>query len=88
MNSDVTLPANAYMHFNHSFGFESTTPSATTRYDGGVLEYSTNSGTSWTDAGSLITHNGYNGTLGPVIPWVLYRPFRLTAAAISPAGWI
>jgi len=63
MNSDVTLPANAYMHFNHSFGFESTWPTGSTKYDGGILEYSTNGGSLWTDAGSLITHNGYNGTL-------------------------
>ena len=63
MNSNVTLPAKAFMHFNHSFGFQSSYPSPTTRYDGGILEYSTNSGTSWTNAGALITHNGYNGTL-------------------------
>jgi uncharacterized repeat protein (TIGR01451 family) len=29
-------------------------------YDGGVLEYSANGG-AWTDAGSLFTHNGYDG---------------------------
>ncbi len=62
MNSDVTLPSNAYLHFAHSFGFESSSTGATL-YDGGVLEYSTNSGGSWTDAGALITDNGYNGTI-------------------------
>jgi Zn-dependent metalloprotease len=49
MASSVTLPANAQLWFNHSFGFE-TSPSGSTFYDGGVLEYSTNSGGSWTDA--------------------------------------
>ncbi|MFQ5812711.1 MAG: M4 family metallopeptidase [Anaerolineae bacterium] len=63
MNRNVQLPAGAYLHFNHSFGFESSTPSGTNRYDGGILEYSTNGGSSWTNAGSLITHNGYNGTI-------------------------
>ncbi len=53
----VALPAGqtAYLHFQHVYDFESN-------YDGGVLEYSANGGP-WTDAGSLITHNGYNGTL-------------------------
>ncbi len=62
MNSDVTLPSNAYLHFNHSFGFESNS-AGTIFYDGGVLEYSTTGGSSWTDAGSLISHNNYNGTI-------------------------
>jgi len=62
MNHDVTLPANASMHFNHSFGFESNTD-GTSRSDGGVLEYSVNGGSSWVNAGSLFTFNGYNGTL-------------------------
>jgi hypothetical protein len=57
MNSSVTLPANAYLHFNHSFGFESN-PTGSTRYDGGILEYSVNNGSSWTNAGLLFTHNG------------------------------
>lgn len=68
MNSDVMLPANAYLHFNHAFGFESSTPSGTTKYDGGILEYSLNGGSSWNNAGSLITHNGYNGTLEATNP--------------------
>ncbi len=69
MNSDVMLPANAYMHFNHSFGFESSVPSGSSRYDGSLLEYSTNGGSSWNNAGSLITHNGYNGTLEATNPF-------------------
>ena len=68
MNSSVTLPANAYLHFNHAFGFESSTPSGTFRYDGGIVEYSTNGGSSWNNAGALFTHNGYNGTLEATNP--------------------
>jgi hypothetical protein len=68
MNSNVLLPANAYLHFSHAFGFESSTPSATFKYDGGILEYSTNSGNTWQNAGSLFTHNGYNGTLEATNP--------------------
>ena len=63
MNGGVTLPANAYMHFNQSFGFSSSLPTGLSRFDGGILEYSTNSGSTWANAGSLFTHNGYNGTL-------------------------
>ncbi len=33
-------------------------------WDGGVVEISTNGGTTWTDLGSSITQNGYTGTLG------------------------
>jgi hypothetical protein len=58
MTSDVTLPSNAYLHFNHAYFFEPDS------YDGGVLEYSINgAGGPWNDAGSLFTHNGYNGTI-------------------------
>jgi len=57
---NVTLPANAYLHFKHDWAFEDGT---FTRYDGGVVEYSTNSGSSWSDAGPLFTENGYNGTI-------------------------
>ena len=68
MNSDVPLPADAYLHFNHAFGFESTVPLGFTRYDGGILEYSTNGGVTWSNAGGLFTHNGYNSTLEPSNP--------------------
>mgnify|MGYP001103618194 CR=1 FL=1 len=58
MTTDVALPAGsaAYMHFNHAHIFEYD-------YDGGVVEYSTDGGASWTDAGSLFDYNGYNGTI-------------------------
>jgi bacillolysin len=65
MNQSVTLPANAFMHFDHAYGFEDdqngTSPSG--MYDGGVIEYSTDGGSTWDDAGPLIINNGYNGTI-------------------------
>ena len=48
-----TLPPNAWMQFNHSHGFENFF--GLSYYDGGVVEYSTNGGTSWIDGGALIT---------------------------------
>ncbi len=57
MTSDVTLPSDAYMHFNHAYRFDNG------EWDGGVVEYSTDSGSNWNDAGSLFTDNGYNGTI-------------------------
>jgi bacillolysin len=59
MTSNVSIPTGraVYLRFEHAFGFEDG-------YDGGVLEYSTNSGGTWQDANGLgFTHNGYNGTL-------------------------
>ena len=59
MTSDVSIPISktVYLHFKHAFGFHDS-------YDGGILEYSTNSGSTWQDANGLgFTHNGYNGTL-------------------------
>lgn len=56
MTSSVALPANAFLHFKHAYGFEDHNG---TYYDGGLLEYSTNGGTTWTDAELLFTHNGY-----------------------------
>lgn len=60
MTSDVAIPANAFMHFRHDYAFEDFEG---TNYDGGVIEYSTNGGTTWLDAGSLIEANGYNGVI-------------------------
>ena len=56
-----TVPNNAYLHFAHAFGFESFGDPY--YFDGGVLEYSTNAGSTWLDAGSLIDFNGYKGTI-------------------------
>lgn len=60
MNMDVTLPPGSqpYLRFDHAFGFEDP------NYDGGVLEYSTNGGGSWMDAGGLHdSGKGYGGTI-------------------------
>ena len=56
MTSDVTLPANAYLHFYHDWNFEYS-------FDGGVVEYSLNGGNTWNDAQTLFSNNGYNGTI-------------------------
>ncbi|MEP0807183.1 MAG: M4 family metallopeptidase, partial [Chloroflexota bacterium] len=53
------VPANAFLHFAHAYDFETTS----VYWDGGVLEYSINNGSTWVDAGSLMTHNGYRGTI-------------------------
>lgn len=55
------LPANAKLQFHHSHSFESDSDGF---YDGGVVEYSTNSGSSWLDAASLFSAGAtYRGTL-------------------------
>jgi hypothetical protein len=47
-----------YLHFNHAYNFHAGS------YDGGVLEYSTNGGSTWTDAiGLLESGRDYNGTV-------------------------
>ena len=62
MNSSVAIPAGltTYLRFNHAYGFDDDAGHA---YDGGILEYSINNGTSWSDLGPLLTDGGYNGTL-------------------------
>ena len=40
-----------------------TSSSGTYTYDGGIVEVSTNGGSTWTSAGPLFTDNGYNGTI-------------------------
>lgn len=60
MASSVAVPPGAYLHFRHSYDFEADQGNT---YDGGVLEYSTNGGQSWQDAGPLISANGYTGVI-------------------------
>ena len=55
------IPNDAYLHFSHAFDFESFGDPY--YFDGGVLEYSANGGSTWLDAGSLINFNGYKGTI-------------------------
>jgi bacillolysin len=50
MATGVTLPAGAKLQFAHAYAFEQGVEA----YDGGVIEYSTNGGSSWLDAGSMI----------------------------------
>jgi Zn-dependent metalloprotease len=52
MNTSVVIPANAYMIFHHAYDLEAT-------YDGGVVEYSTNAGATWTSALSLFDFHAY-----------------------------
>lgn len=55
--SPIVVPAGGSLSFWHSYSTESG-------YDGGVVEISTNGGSSWTDLGSAMTQNGYSGALG------------------------
>ncbi len=60
---DVNLPVGSkpYLHFSHSFGFEAANSAY---YDGGVLEYSTNHGTTWVDAESFFSAGqNYRGAI-------------------------
>jgi hypothetical protein len=59
----ITIPAGAYLHFSQAYGFEDIYGFGT--FDGGVLGYSTNGGSTWLDAGPLFVNNGYNGTIDP-----------------------
>jgi bacillolysin len=56
MTRNVAIPAGAHLHFRHAFEFESDFSGA---FDGGVVEYSTNGGGAWNDAGALFSENGY-----------------------------
>ena len=56
--NNVAIPANARMQFNHFWDFEPP------NWDGGVVEYSLNSGTTWTDALSLYSAgSSYPGSI-------------------------
>jgi hypothetical protein len=97
MKNSVTLPANAYLRFNHAFHFRTGLLGNTlVLLDGGIVEYSTNNGSTWNDAGSLIAsgEGGYTGTvdtrwsnpLGGRTAWVGnrdYRPARVTLSSLS-----
>ena len=58
LKNSVALPPgqNAYLRFRHAYDMEAS-------FDGGVIEYSTNGGGTWLDAGGFVLENGYNGTL-------------------------
>jgi Zn-dependent metalloprotease len=69
MNVDVFVPFsdNPYLHFKHSFAFEASFDLGTldlAYWDGGLIEYSTDSGATWSDAASLIdSGQDYNATI-------------------------
>ncbi len=60
MSSSFPVTASSYLQFDHAFSFDQFDGE---QFDGGVLLYSTNEGGTWQDAGSLITGNGYNGSI-------------------------
>jgi Zn-dependent metalloprotease len=65
MTNAIRVPASttAYIHFEQAFYFE-TNPGTNTNYDGGVIEYSIDNGTTWQDASGLIdSGRNYNGAL-------------------------
>ena len=64
MITAVTIPANSFINFQHAHDFEyfSDDPSYFEYFDGGVVEFSTDGGTTWNDAGPLFKDNGYNAT--------------------------
>jgi hypothetical protein len=60
-NTPVALVTDVYLHFRHSFGFESDDLGF--HYDGGVVEYSTDDST-WLDLGPLFDEGqDYGGTI-------------------------
>jgi bacillolysin len=65
LDRNVALPAGAtsFLRFDHAYGFDD---SGTTSFlDGGVLEFSTNGGSTWADISTLPepVDVGYNGTI-------------------------
>jgi bacillolysin len=58
----VSAGPTTYVRFTHYDEFDSFQG---VNYDGGQVQYSTNSGSSWLDAGALPTDNGYNSTITP-----------------------
>jgi len=65
MTSAVTVPAGGRFYFDHAFEFENDTLGGS-NYDGGVLEYSTNGGSTWSDAAGFIdAGQTYGGTVDP-----------------------
>lgn len=59
MTQDITIPAKAFLRFEHGFRFDY---SGHVRYDGGVVEYKI-AGDFWRDAGALFTNSHYNGRI-------------------------
>ncbi|OAD21784.1 Peptidase M6, immune inhibitor A domain protein, partial [Candidatus Thiomargarita nelsonii] len=56
MTNQLPLSGRPILHFWHHYNTESS-------FDGGVVEISTDGGTTWTDLGAEMTQNGYNGSI-------------------------
>lgn len=53
LNLNISLLPNSILSFNHNYDTE-------LNWDGGIVEISTDNGTSWTNLGPNFTQNGYN----------------------------
>ncbi|MEA2576070.1 MAG: large repetitive protein [Chloroflexia bacterium] len=71
------------LQFYHTYEFETIGGPAS--FDGGVLEYSTDNGGTWTDALTLITEGGYNSVLGGPSNPLTGRPGWGSTSAGYPA---
>lgn len=61
MVSSVVVPPNAFLHFRHAFDQESD---GSSNYDGGIVEFSTDDGVTWSDASARYSGGqNYNGTI-------------------------
>lgn len=66
MTSGFYVAPGTVFSFRHAYEFEayySNTGVMTSAYDGALVEYSIDGGTTWLDAQRLFTTNGYNATL-------------------------
>lgn len=59
LKAPILIPEQAFLHLQHYYLFEYDDSAS---YDGGLIEYSSD-GKNWTDAGPLITTNGYSQIL-------------------------
>ena len=73
----VVLPEAPTLTFRHAYSLESG-------YDGGVVELSSDGGATWTDLGSAITQQGYDGTLASC----LLEPHRRASGLHRELGWL
>jgi len=69
----VTAGQTTYLRFRHYDQFEFG-------YDGGHVQYSVNSGSTWIDAGGLPTDNGYNADVHLGTPTTQFRGFSKQSA--------
>jgi Zn-dependent metalloprotease len=69
MKINIPISQNTFMHFKHYHSFDDFLGD----YDGGVIEYSIDGGRTWEDAGSLFSHNGYNGTIKGIFSSNAYK---------------